>query len=298
MRIASNTVSTNIIRQIQTLSTQQSKLQTEVSTGQRVTAPSDDAAAVGRVLNLETERRSLEQYQRNATRAMEISQASYSGLQQIKTISDRANEIGTLGASTASDEARNAYAAELDQLIEQALQLGNTRFRNDYIYAGTAVDTPPFSATRDASGQVTAVTYAGNTDQASIALSETTSIKAGSTPATNQGIGDFLNQLVALRTALKSGDTAAVSAAQTPLVASEDLLVSALAEHGAIEMRIEVNQAQQKDRALDLENLVSNEVDADLPTTVVKLKQAETAYEAALQSAANIMRLSLLDYIK
>lgn len=298
MRIASNTVSTNIIRQIQTLSTQQSKLQTQVSSGQRITAPSDDAAAVGRVLNLETERRSLEQYQRNAERAMEISQASYSGLQQIKTISDRANEIGTLGASTASDEARNAYAAELDQLIEQALQLGNTRFRNDYIYAGTAVDTPPFAATRDASGQITAVTYAGNTDQAAIALSETTSIKAGSTSATNQGIGDFLNQLVALRAALKTGDTAAVSAVQTPLVASEDLLVSALAEHGAIEMRIEVNQAQQKDRALDLENLVSSEVDADLTTTVVKLNQAQTAYQAALQSAANIMRLSLLDYIK
>jgi flagellin-like hook-associated protein FlgL len=31
---------------------------------------------------------------------------------------------------------------------------------------------------------------------------------------------------------------------------------------------------------------------------MVKLNQAQTAYQAALQSAANIMHLSLLDYIK
>ena len=50
--------------------------------------------------------------------------------------------------------------------------------------------------------------------------------------------------------------------------------------------------------ATDLESLVSRETDADLPTTVVRLNQAQTAYQAALQSAANIMQVSLLDYLK
>jgi flagellar hook-associated protein 3 FlgL len=35
-----------------------------------------------------------------------------------------------------------------------------------------------------------------------------------------------------------------------------------------------------------------------MPSTIVKLNQTQTAYQAALQSAANIMKLSLLDYIK
>jgi flagellin-like hook-associated protein FlgL len=39
-------------------------------------------------------------------------------------------------------------------------------------------------------------------------------------------------------------------------------------------------------------------VDADLPTTVVKLSQAQTAYQAALQSAVNVMQLSILNYLK
>ncbi|WP_415908228.1 flagellar hook-associated protein FlgL [Oleiharenicola sp. Vm1] len=298
MRIASSTVSDNIVRQIQNLGSQQARLQSQVATGQRITNPEDDPAAVSRVINLESERRSIEQFQRNAERALEVSQASYSGLQQIKKLSDRATEIGTLGAGAISPESLNAYASEINQLIEQAVQLGNTKFRNDYIYAGTAVDTAPFVATRDASGDVTAVAYAGNTTQSQVALSESSSVAPGTAGATNTGLGDFINHLVSLRDALRAGDASAVQSTQTNLLASEDVLVNALSEHGAVQMRIEVNQTQQKERADNLEKLVSAEADGDLPSAIVKLNQTQVAYQAALQSASNIMRLSLLDYLK
>lgn len=298
MRIASNTVSDNIVRQIQNLGTQQARLQSQVASGQRITNPEDDPAAVSRVINLESERRAIEQFQRNAERALEVSHASYSGLQQIKKLSDRATEIGTLGSGAVSADALSAYASEINQLIEQAVQLGNTKFRNDYIYAGTAVDTPPFTATRDASGEVTAVAYAGNAVQSSIALSESSSVAPGTAGTTNTGLGDFVNRLVALRDALRAGSTSAVQTAQTDLLASEDVLVDALSEHGAVQMRIEVNQRQQTERAENLETLVSAEADGDLPSAIVKLNQTQVAYQAALQSASNIMRLSLLDYLK
>ncbi|MBI2511278.1 MAG: flagellin [Opitutae bacterium] len=298
MRIASSTVSDNIVRQIQNLGSQQARLQSQVANGQRITNPDDDPAAVSRVINLESERRGIEQFQRNAERALEVSQASYSGLQQIKKLSDRATEVGTLGTGAISSDARTAYASEINQLIEQAVQLGNTKFRNDYIYAGTAVDTPPFAATRDASGEVTGATYAGNTTQSAIALSESSSVAPGTSGATNTGIGDFINRLVALRDALRGGTTAAVQTAQTDLLSSEDVLVDALSEHGAVQMRIEVNQTQQSERAENLEKLVSAEADGDLPSAIVKLNQTQVAYQAALQSASNIMKLSLLDYLK
>ena len=123
------------------LGAQQSKLQTQVATGQRISKPEDDPSAMGRVLGLESEQREITQYLWNASRALELSQATFSGLQQVKSISDRATEIGTLGGGAISPEAARAYASELDQLIEHTLQLTNTRFRNDYLFAGTAVDT-------------------------------------------------------------------------------------------------------------------------------------------------------------
>lgn len=77
MRVATTTVSDNIVRQIQLLGNQQGKLQNQVATGQRISQPEDDPAAVGRVLNLETERRHVTQYANNTAKALEITQASF-----------------------------------------------------------------------------------------------------------------------------------------------------------------------------------------------------------------------------
>lgn len=298
MRIATNAVSDAVLAQIQNLSQQQSQLQKQVSTGQKVFNPSDDPAAVGRIITLDTENRQITQFQTNATQALDTSEATYTGLQNIKTISDRASEIATLGAGASSSNSNTAYAQEVNQLIEQAVQLGNTRDKNDYLYAGTAVDTAPFTVTRDASGNATAVAYAGNTDQATVKLSELSSIAPGTTGATNVGIGDFINNLISLRDALNSGSSSAVSAVQTNLDSSESLLVDALSEQGAVQLRIQTNQSQLSTRATNIQKLISDDADADMATSVTKLSQASTAYEAALTSATKILQTSLLDYLK
>jgi flagellar hook-associated protein 3 FlgL len=298
MRVATNTVSDGIIRQIQNLSTQQTKLQNQVASGQRISQASDDPSAVGRVLNLESERRQITQYGRNAGHALALAQASYSGLQGIKKISDRAGELAVLGTGVLGPAALQAYAAETDQLIEQAVAAANTRFLGNYLYAGTAVDAPAVSIARDTQGQITAATYAGNADQAAIPLSEAASVTPATSGATNTGLADLINNLISLRTALLSGSSAAVTAARPGLTANEDLLVSALADNGGVQTRIEASQAQHLDRLRSVAQSISFETSADLPATMVKLNQAQTAYQAALQSAANIMHLSLLDYIK
>lgn len=298
MRVTTNTVSANIVLQIQELGAQQARLQTQVSTGQRVVRPEDDPAAAGRVLNLQSQQRQIAQFTRNAGRALELSQASFSGLQQLKKISDRATELGTLGSGVNGAVANVAYASELNQLIGQALEVVNGRSRGDYLFGGTAVDSPPFVATRDPQDKVTAVAYAGNDAGSAIPLSETTSITATTTGTTNRGMKDFINQLVALRDALIGNNPAATAAAQQALLDGENLIVSGLAEHGGVQTRIEAAQGQQQNTTTSLGTLVSAEIDTDLPTTIVRLNQAQLAYQAALQSAANIMKISLLDFIR
>ncbi len=298
MRVASNTISDSIIRQIQMLTEQQAKLQNQVSTGQRISQPEDDPAAVGRVLNLQSELRQVTQYGLNATSALNTAQASFSGLSGLKKISDRAGELATLGSGVIGADGMKAYATEVNQLIEQAVQGTNTTLNGNFLFAGTAVNTPPVVATRDASGQITSVSYVGNSAQSAIPLSEASSVSPGTSGATNTGLADFVNNLISLRNALTSGDTAAVNAAQPGLTSSENLIVSAIADNGGMQTRIQAATAEQTERTTSVNQLISSETSADLPTTVVKLTQAQTAYQAALQSAANIMKLSLLDYIK
>lgn len=298
MRISSNTVSASIVKQLQQLSNQQLQLQTQVSTGQRIARASDDPAAAERVLNYQGAGRRAEQFIRNADRALELNQASYSNLTQIKSITDRATELGTLGQGATSAEARGAYATEVNQLLEQLVQLGNAKLGNDQLFAGSAMDETPFTVTRDTDGRITSAAYAGNAEGVNIPLSDTAALTPLANGATNQGLGDLLNRMVALRDALETGDSAALSSVQTDLIASEDLIISSLAEHGAVQMRIEVNRSQQQALMDNLTQLISGETSADLPETIVRLNQAQTAYQAALQSASNVMQLSLLDYIK
>ncbi len=293
MRVSSNTVSNSILRQLTKLGGQQTLFNTQVATGQRIFSPSDDPAAAGRVLSNQAEQRKINQYLSNISKALELSQATYSGLEQIKTVSDRAGELATLGAGAISTDAMTAYAAEVDELIEEAITLGNGRFGGDYLFAGTAVDTAPF--TWNAAGD--AIQYNGNTNQLAIPVSDGASIKPGSTGATNENIADFINQLLDLRDALLSGDTTAVNDLRAGLEDTEDVFVTALSGQGAVQMRLEVAQTQHESRMDNLEQVISNDADVDLTTAYIKLSRVSTAYEAALESSSNIMRMSLLDFL-
>jgi flagellar hook-associated protein 3 FlgL len=298
MRVSTNTVSDQILHQVQALGSRQAKLQNQVSTGQKIFEAEDNPAAIGRVLNLESEQRQIGQFSRNITRSLSISEASFAGLQTVKKVSDRATELAVLGSAVNGASASAAYANEVDQLIEQSLQAVNLRLGNDYLFAGTAVEAAPFSATRNAGGRINAVAYAGNSDRPAIPISENSSLTPGVSGTTNLGLRDFINNLVGLRDALLANAPGSVATIQTRLLGNEDDLVSAIAEQGGVQARIEAAKSQHVARALTLENLVSVETDADLPSTLVRLNRATNAYEAALQSGAKIMQISLLDYLR
>ena len=297
MRITNNMVTNTILGELQQLETQQSSLQTEVSSGLAVAQPSDNPAAFGQVVQLESQSNETAQFGKNADQALNLANASYGGLRSLQQIYDRASQLGALGNGTLGKTASTTYSAELDQLIQQAVQLANTKLNNTYIYAGTAVDQPPFTTTTNGSGQIGSATYVGNSQQAAIALSATSSVSPSTSGATNQGIAGFINSMISLRDALTAGDSSAISTASTDLASSDDLITSAVAENGAIQTRIQADQTQQQASAIELNSLISGDTNADLSQTIVKLNQAQLAYQASLQTAASVMHLSLLNYV-
>lgn len=298
MRLSNSSTAAALLDQLQRLSSRQAELQRQVATGQRIRLPGDDPAAVGRVVASQMERGAVSQFSRNASAAIEYSKTSYGGLEQLKRVSDRVSELAVLGEGSLDPDAMRAYAAEANQLLEQAASLGNTRFGNDYVFAGTAVSTQPFALSRDPSGSIASVAYAGDSGRLTVQLSESSGIQPVPDAATNAGLADFLNRLVSLRDALAAGDASAVRAVRPGLEDSENLLVGALSEHGAVQLRIEVAQIQQKARIDELERQISAEADADVTASIVQLNQTSQAYEAALSSSASILKLSLLDYLR
>lgn len=298
MRIATATIFDNMANQIQTLDATQNTLETQLSTGLQFSEPSDNPTEMASVLNLVSQERQTAQYAANANTALQVSQASYTSLSQLNKISTAVDEIATEATGGLTDSGQfQTYATQIESYLEQAVQMGNSQFEGNYLFAGTAVDQPPFQVTRDAQGQISSVSYVGNNSQASIPVSTSASIAANTSGATNQAMAAFMNQLVSLRTALQSDDTAGMSTAKTQLSASSDTLISATAENSAIQSAIQSEQTESTALLQNLDTAITGDSSADIAVTDTKLTEAQTSYQAVLASAARVMQTSLLNYL-
>jgi flagellar hook-associated protein 3 FlgL len=310
MRVTGNSFANVFINQANRLEARQYALQNQAATGQRIRAPEDDPTSVQRTLSLQGRKSSLEQYAHNIALLQERATSSFTALQTVKTISDRAGEIATLADGTRSPEELQAYAAEVTQMIQQAVQAMNAKYDGQYLFGGTVTDQPPFVIALDADGNVTGVTYQGNASVAQKEIDEGAVIAADVPGANTSGTGprglitdsrtgaDFFNHLISLQDHLLAGDTNAISSVDLPALAQdEDNLLYHVSNNGAVQTRLEAAASSVSARSLAVDQMISQEAGADLAETLMQLSQAQTSYQAALQSASSILGRSLLDYL-
>jgi len=310
MRVSANTFSDTLITQLNNLAVRQARLQSQAATGQRVRLPEDDPVALRRALDLQSEFSSTGQYTRNIARQTELAQASYTNIKALKSLSDRAGEIATQADGLKSPEELKLYAKEITEMIKQAVSLMNGTNRGDALFGGTATSQPPFAMSLDVNGNVAAVAYQGNTSLPETEISEGVTLTTQAVGANTLGTGprglvtdsrsgaDLFNHLISLQNNLLTGNTTAIAATdRASLAKDEDNLLYHISSNGSLQARLETTASLNGARSLAIESQVSTEVNADLAQTLVKLTQTQTAYQAALQSGAKALNLSLMDYL-
>jgi len=144
MRVPNLNVAQSITQQLRALDTQRLKLNDQISTGQKITRPQDDGLTMGRVIQLDSQKSKLAQYQRNASYASEYLNAGHMNLDKLREINQRAQEIARLAGANLSGPGVSAYALEIDQLIEEALNRINARHRGRALFGGNELK-PDFS---------------------------------------------------------------------------------------------------------------------------------------------------------
>ena len=149
MRVTFNAFPDTLLGRLQSLGSEQNKALTQLSTGQRISAPSDDAPAMQRILNLRTEKKQNQQFHRNATDGLERSKVTFSTLEQLKDLLVRSSELAANLSGASSDQEYKAKAAEIDQLIQQGVNLGNTKLRGSYLFSGESTEVLPFQTETD-----------------------------------------------------------------------------------------------------------------------------------------------------
>lgn len=307
MRVTNNTYPDTLLRHLQRITKQMNTLQEQAANGQRITNLSEDSAAGNRILDMQEEKGKITQYSKNAHRAQNINNTTISQLQNFIKISDRINEIATLADDLKGSDGLQAYAEEVDELIEHALQSANGKFNGEYIFGGISSGSEPFSVNLDADGKVEdpdgggaglAINYVGAANGPEFHLSESGKVAPFTEGATNEQFAEFINRMVGLRDALESGTQNAVTLGiREGLESSEDDLIFALSRQGSVQMRIEFDLNLNQQRFTELEENISAEADVDLTQTIVRLTQIQNAYQASLQSAGQVLNSSLLDFV-
>lgn len=311
MRITSTHFADNLQLQLQRIMQRQSQVQNQMATGQRIVSPSDDPLAAQQAMALQAQSRTLEQYETNAHSQKELAAATFSVIRALQKISDRAQEIATSADGLKSPDELKLYAVEIGQLIKQAVQVANTKHGDTYLLSGTRSDAPAFSVVTDANGNITDVNFDGNTDVPEVEVGFGQLVSARVPGANSSGGGergllsddrvgaDFFGHLVTLHQQLMAGDSASIVAAtRDQLLADEENLLFHIANNGAIQATLETAVNARRSETLALSGEVSRRADVDIAEASIEMQKTQLNYQAALQSAASMMDLSLLDFLR
>jgi flagellar hook-associated protein 3 FlgL len=113
------------------------KAQQQVSSGKKVSTPSDDPVATTDILRLHGASNEDDQYSQNLTFAKSKLQLTDGVLDSIEQIVERARTLGQASFSSPTTTATSAYSTEVTSLRDQLVTAGNTTFAGRYIFGGS-----------------------------------------------------------------------------------------------------------------------------------------------------------------
>lgn len=290
----------------------------QLSTGKRISMPSDDPSGTERSMRLHTTILETEQYVSTVGEAISWLDSADAALDQASTLLQRARELVVAGANGALPaESREALAVEMDQLVEDLITVGNLKHGIKFVFAGENTLTTPFVGISDPAeypqngkgetvggAPITRVEYRGTTlDPADPLSGIVVEIGGGSTMRISTHGNDALSlafeALIEARNHLWEGDTQSLST--TDIVKMDeaiDQVLRARSDIGAKSNRLELVRDRLNHLHTNLTKLLSDIEDIDPAEAIMHLKMEETVYRAALASGARIIMPSLLDFLR
>ena len=294
MRITYNALVETTLRNLNKTMERLDRLQDQLTSGQRISAPSHDPVGVAAAMEFKCGLLEIEQFIKNADSAQSWLEATDSALDSVSAVLQRARELAVQAANgTTSQIDKQAMAREVSALLDQAVALGNSTYSGQYLFAGFKIDAAPFSLV---SGPPTTVVNAGDDGQIARLVDRQATIVVNISGSS--AFDQVFAALIGLRDDLNNGDSSAVSARLADLDSAIDSVVTIRSEVGARINRV----GNQKDRLENLRvniiGLLSKTQDVDMAEAITQFAMQQNVYKAALGAGAQAIQPSLLDYLR
>jgi flagellar hook-associated protein 3 FlgL len=290
MRITSQSLQSDLLAQMRNGLTRLGEAEQSISSGYRIQKPSDDPGAASEVMRISSELRAITQHRRTVSSVQTRLNTQEAVLDQVTDILNRAKELATEQANgTGNAQTRAAAGAEVSNLFDQIVQLGNTRIGNEYLFGGAQTGAPPFQADG---------TYTGDTAVRQAEIGTNQLVPAGDNGQNLLVTSGVLSSLAALRDQLNANNQDGVGAAGNQIDAAFDQVQTLLAGTGASLRQLDT--ASQNADALEstLTARQSDLQDVDVSQATVQLASAQNALNAAYIATSRILDTSLTNYLR
>ena len=295
MRITNRMMTDTMLRNLRGNLGRLETLHNSITTGKRISRPSDDPPALARALTFSADIAAGEQYIRTMDTSMSWLNATEDALGSATHLLQNARELAVQGANDAlTSDQKVIIGAQIEEVLKQMVTVGNASLRGERLFGGFRTDQDPFTA---GASPITGVAYGGDAGQQ---LREYT---PGATIQINT-LGDTVfpasfTALINLRDNLNAGNSNAVSAQSiTEIDAAIDTIMSARATNGARFNRLEQAKDRQELLQVNLKDLLSKAEDTDMADAISKFMIQETLYKASLEASAKAIQPSLMDYVR
>ena len=273
------------------------KAQDQTATGRRYLKGSEDPAATADVLRADSTIASYAQFDRNGDLAIARANEEDRVLSNVELLTERARELASQQSGSNADATTRLIAkAEVDQLIDAAVGLGNTRFGSGYLLGGSRASEQPLTNTPN--GTPPFVTNAATITNPQFEVAD------GRVSTPNHNAHEIFidtGTLIALRdlsVALGANNVTGIRAAMPALDQASDKIGTLLGEIGARVNTYETIKAQSAVGSLDTKARRSMLYDIDLADAAANFAQAQSAYQAALSAANKVLNINILDYLR
>lgn len=276
-------------------------LQTQLSSGQKLTRSSDDPVAASRLRGLSRLDALSEVDTSNSDRANSDLTLADAAMSDMTTAIIRAKELATTAASsTTSSEQRKVIATELDQIHANLLALANARDSNGHALFGG--ESAGDAYTLDASGNAV---YSGTGSTDALPIGEGQSVTRSMTGPeflnftdANGNSTDIMGTIKALSDALKGGSTDPTGSARTALDSLQtgiDTLSTGQTVVGTRLAWIDVTNTRRVSQSELRSNEETDIGSTDMASTIAQLQQTMTVLEASQASFTKLSSLSLFN---
>ena len=297
MRVNPNFTPNILTELFLTQSQEQTTLQ-QIASGKLINMPSDNPAGAAALVQNLAEQNSTDQFLHNTSSVEGLLQTADSTLSSVVEALNKAISLGVQGGTgTVSLEDQQQIAQEVQGIQSQVLQLANVSYQGNYVFAGTATTTVPFTANPAAPD---GVTYNGNNNTNTVEIAEGRYVQtnlAGAQIFQGAG-GDVMGSLQQLVTALQSGDVTSIGNATTQLGTALNYVSQQRVFYGNTINQLTSNQTFLQQEQVNLQSQ-ENTLDAvNMAQAATNLSQDQVTQNATLAALAKILPVTLLDYLK